>query len=72
MNHHGSIMQPMLLLGMLLCTAACLAAQAPTDVPVTAVTTLASGQIGRIGFETVTLTPTQFLMSLQEGPRSVI
>lgn len=72
MKHMRGLMQSTLLLGILLCTAARLAAQAPTSVPVTAVTTLASGHTGRIGFETVTLTRTQFLMGVKEGPSTVI
>lgn len=72
MKHMRSIIRSTLLLGLLLCTAARLAAQAPPGAPVPAVTTLASGQTGRIGFETVTLTSTQFLMGVKDGPSTVI
>jgi hypothetical protein len=38
-----------------------LAASLPTGTPITAHTTLAVGQDGHIGFETITLSPAQFL-----------
>jgi dienelactone hydrolase len=59
-------------LGALLFLAVSLPAQPPTGTPITAHTTLAAGQQGRIGFETVTLSPAQFLEGVKEGPQSLI
>jgi hypothetical protein len=61
MRHIRGFVRCIFALGVLLFLAASLSAQPPTGTPVTALTTLAAGQSGRIGFETVTLTPNQFL-----------
>jgi dienelactone hydrolase len=44
----------------------------PTGTPITAHTTLAVGQNGRIGFETITLSSAQFFKGVKEGPQSLI
>jgi hypothetical protein len=72
MRHIRGFVRCIFALGVLLFLAASLSAQPPTGTPVTALTTLAAGQSGRIGFETVTLTPNQFLQGVKEGPRSLI
>jgi hypothetical protein len=58
-------------LGVLLSLTAALSAQ-PTGTPITAHTTLTMGQNGRIGFETITLSPVQFLKGVKQGPQSSI
>jgi hypothetical protein len=72
MRHIRGFVRGISVLGVLLSLSASLSAQPPTGTPVTALTTLAAGQSGRIGFETVTLTPNQFLQGVREGPRSLI
>jgi dienelactone hydrolase len=72
MKHNRSFVRCISVLGALLFLAASLSAQPPTGTPIIALTTLAAGQSGRIGFETLTLTPTQFRQGVQEGSHSLI
>lgn len=71
MRHIVGLVCCIAMLGPLLFLAASLSAQ-PTGTPITAHTTLAVGQNGRIGFETITLSPAQFLKGVKEGPQSLI
>jgi hypothetical protein len=68
MRHIRGFVQSISVLGVLLFLAAPLSAQPPTGTPVTALTTLAAGQGGRIGFETVTPTPSQSLQGVKDSP----
>jgi hypothetical protein len=67
MRHIGGFVRCIPVLGVLLALAAFLSAQPRTSTAVTALNTLAEGQSGRIGFETITLTLTQFLQGVKEG-----
>lgn len=71
MRHIVGLVCCIAMLGALLFLAASPSAQ-PTGTPITAHTTLAVGQNSRIGFETITLSPAQFLKGVKEGPQSLI
>jgi len=71
MRHLAGLLCCVAVLGALLFLTASLSAQ-PTGTPITAHTRLAVGQNGRIGFETITLSPAQFLKGVKEGPQSLI